>query len=95
MGKRRLSGKSSPQEKRQVKSRWTTWAVLVGLAAVVAALIVIVVIQSGSKAASGPSGSARVGETAPDFTLRLFNGQSVTLSSLKGKPVLVNFWGSS
>ena len=95
MGKRQLAGKSSSQEKRQAKSRWTTWAVLGGLAVVVVALIVVVAIQSGSKAASGPSGLARTGQPAPDFTLRLFNGKSITLSSLKGKPVLVNFWGSS
>jgi len=27
--------------------------------------------------------------------LRLLNGQSVTLSSLRGRPVLVNFWHST
>lgn len=29
---------------------------------------------------------------APDFTLRDLDGREVTLSSLKGKKVLVNFW---
>jgi peroxiredoxin len=39
--------------------------------------------------------TARVGQPAPDFTLRLLNGESITLSSLKGRPVLINFWHST
>ncbi len=62
---------------------------------VVGALIAVMIIRSGSKATPGSSGVARVGRPAPDFTLRLLNGESVTLSSLKGKPVLVNFWAST
>jgi len=31
---------------------------------------------------------------APDFTVQLLNGERVTLSSLRGSPVLVNFWAS-
>lgn len=34
------------------------------------------------------------GKPAPDFTLRDRNGQEVTLSSLRGKWVVVYFWGS-
>lgn len=93
MAKRRLAKKPTEKEKRQTKSRWTTWAVLGGLAVVVGAIIAVLSMQSGGKA--GSEGKAHVGKPAPDFTLRLFNGQSVTLSSLKGKPVLVNFWASS
>jgi len=36
----------------------------------------------------------KVGETAPDFTLTSLAGQSVRLSALQGKPVLVNFWAT-
>ncbi len=35
-----------------------------------------------------------VGELAPDFTLTTLNGLSVTLSNYRGKPVILNFWGS-
>lgn len=36
----------------------------------------------------------RVGSPAPDFTLSSFTGGSVTLSQLRGHPVIVNFWAS-
>lgn len=36
----------------------------------------------------------KVGEVAPDFTVELSDGSSVTLSELKGKVVLLNFWAT-
>lgn len=36
----------------------------------------------------------RQGFTAPDFTLQTLDGQTVTLSDLRGKTVLVNLWAS-
>lgn len=35
-----------------------------------------------------------VGQPAPDFTLVDIQGETVRLSSLRGKPVLVNFWAT-
>lgn len=35
-----------------------------------------------------------LGYLAPDFTLQDLNGQSVSLSSFRGKPVLLNFWAT-
>jgi cytochrome c biogenesis protein CcmG/thiol:disulfide interchange protein DsbE len=34
------------------------------------------------------------GTPAPDFTLKTLDGKDVTLSSLKGKAVMVNFWAT-
>jgi cytochrome oxidase Cu insertion factor (SCO1/SenC/PrrC family) len=92
MGKRRLVRAPSGKDKQEAKSRWTTWAWVGGSAVAIGVIIALVMMQTGTKAASG---IARVGRPAPDFTLRLLNGQSVSLASLKGKPVLVNFWHSS
>lgn len=36
----------------------------------------------------------KVGSPAPDFTLRALDGSTVTLSKLRGQPVLINFWAS-
>jgi len=38
-----------------------------------------------------PEGS-QVGDNAPDFTLSTLDGGQVTLSELKGKPVMLIFW---
>ena len=34
------------------------------------------------------------GDKAPDFTVEMVNGEKITLSKLKGKVVLINFWAS-
>ena len=34
----------------------------------------------------------KAGDTAPDFTVEMVDGSSVTLGDLKGKVVLLNFW---
>lgn len=36
-----------------------------------------------------------VGKPAPAFTLKQLDGKSLPLSSLKGKVVLLDFWGPS
>jgi len=41
----------------------------------------------------GPA-TATVGQVAPDFTLQNLEGQSVSLSDFRGKPILLNFWAT-
>ncbi len=43
---------------------------------------------------TGASGAARVNRPAANFNLPLFSGGELTLSSLKGKPVVINFWAA-
>lgn len=40
------------------------------------------------------NGGPRVGDTAPDFTLKTLDGKTVSLSDYRGKPVVLNFWAS-
>ena len=39
-----------------------------------------------------PSQGTKVGSLAPNFQLDSLEGQTVSLSDLRGKPVLINFW---
>jgi len=67
---------------------WITWALILGL-------IWTVVSRVSPNQSQVQTGSvAKEGFTAPDFTLDLLDGGSVTLSDLRGKVVLVNFWTS-
>jgi len=42
----------------------------------------------------GPAQAATSLPPAPDFTLTLLDGKTLTLADLKGKPVLLYFWWS-
>jgi len=77
----------------------------VGVIAVVLGGIVVAIIAVQR---SGSSGSSKAGvdagpldgrppargELAPDFALPALDGQIVRLSSLRGKPVVLNFWAT-
>jgi peroxiredoxin len=47
-----------------------------------------------SVAGDVPSQTSLVGKPAPDFVLENLSGQTVSLSSFKGKPLLINFWAT-
>jgi cytochrome c biogenesis protein CcmG/thiol:disulfide interchange protein DsbE len=59
-------------------------------------------LASASRAELVPSSSGDVpeevspliGKPAPDFSLETVEGKSVSLSSFRGKPVLINFWAT-
>ncbi len=53
-----------------------------GLALVLAAMLL------------GAAPPAPAGKPAPAFSLGLTDGRTVTLSDLRGKPVVLNFWHS-
>jgi cytochrome c biogenesis protein CcmG/thiol:disulfide interchange protein DsbE len=53
----------------------------------------VLVVALASWLTSG-SGTARVGEPAPGITATTLDGQPLSLRSLKGRPVIVNFWAS-
>ncbi len=49
---------------------------------------------NSTETASGQPPAPQMGFAAPDFTLETLDGQSVTLSDLRGQAVVVNFWAS-
>jgi peroxiredoxin len=59
-----------------------------------APLVEFVSILSGQVQAASPASSIAVGSMAPEIALQDPTGKIITLSSLKGKYVLVDFWAS-
>jgi peroxiredoxin len=58
---------------------------------------IIWIVFTASKLTPGTGGKRAAphqGFLAPDFTAQSLDGEKTTLSSLKGKPVLVNLWAS-
>jgi len=56
-------------------------------------LAVILVLGLVITACSEPA-EVQVGQPAPNFQLQNLDGQSISLSDFKGKPVLINFWAT-
>lgn len=70
-----------------------------GLALVIIAVLIAIGISQaqgddGGEATIAPPETPQVGDIAPDFTLTRFDGSTVSLSSLRGSVVVVNFWAS-
>lgn len=50
--------------------------------------------ETTSQAELEAASVVKVGEMAPDFTVKMLNGKAFTLSNQKGKVVLLNFWAT-
>ena len=77
-----------------------SYAPLAGMIVLVSALIALLIFWTPETTAqtSQPSVESttivKEGAQAPNFTVEMFDGTKVTLSDLKGKVVLVNFWAT-
>ena len=73
---------------------------LAGMIVLVSALIALLFFWTPEASAQTAQPSVesttivKEGAQAPDFTVEMFDGTKVTLSELKGKVVLVNFWAT-
>lgn len=57
---------------------------------IIATITLLVLTAGCSSSQVGP----QVGKIAPDFTLTSLNGETISLSALKGNTVLLNFWAT-
>ena len=77
-----------------------SYAPLAGMIVLVSALIALLFFWTPEASAQTAQPSVesttivKDGMQAPDFTVEMFDGTKVTLSELKGKVVLVNFWAT-
>ena len=60
-----------------------------GLIASVAVICILILLGYGFWSQRSPEG-----RTAPDFALSLFDGEEIFLREMRGRVVVVNFWGS-
>jgi cytochrome c biogenesis protein CcmG, thiol:disulfide interchange protein DsbE len=79
-------GAGSPARKQQGAVRiWQGVIVLILLAFVLLLAARLIQTNQSEQRASGP---------APDFTFTTFEGETIALSDLRGKGVVLNFWAS-
>jgi peroxiredoxin len=76
----RQKAAAQEQRHRARRWRWLSWTAAVAVAAVVAAMLI-----------TSQTTSASTSNTAPDFTLSTTGGTKVSLSQLRGRPVLLYF----
>lgn len=68
---------------------------LLGIAAVIVIALSLFVLPLGGGGGSNEVGGHPLyGKAAPEIDLTTLDGQPMTLSGLRGRPVLVNFWAT-
>ena len=70
--------------------------IIIGITGLILLIVVAGLAYSILSLKTAPGNSTTSNEivTAPDFTVTAIDGTKVTLSSLKGTPVILNFWAS-
>lgn len=94
------------QTRKKRKNSLQMW-LMVALIVVIAAILVLPMGGGNDAAAEEPivleeserddldaTTLVKAGMPAPDFTVTMFDGRQLTLSSLRGKVVLLNFWAT-
>ena len=73
--------------------KWAIFVILTVIVLAIGAIVTLAFLRQQDRQQSAV-GSLVVGKPAPDFTLPTLDGTQVSLSQLRGKPVLINFWAS-
>ena len=83
---------------RKKKSNGQLWVMLALIVIIIA--VIFLLPSCGHRSAKGGASQSdsttlvKVGDPAPDFSVALFDGSHLTLSELRGKVVLLNFWAT-
>ena len=83
---------------RKKKSNGQLWVMLALIVIIIA--VIFLLPSCGNRSAKGGASQSdsttlvKVGDPAPDYSVALFDGSHLTLSELRGKVVLLNFWAT-
>ena len=83
---------------RKKKSNGQLWVMLALIVIIIA--VIFLLPSCGNRSAKGGASQSdsttlvKVGDPAPDCSVALFDGSHLTLSELRGKVVLLNFWAT-
>jgi cytochrome c biogenesis protein CcmG, thiol:disulfide interchange protein DsbE len=84
---------ADPSDRRGLQAILLVAVAVVGIVA-----LTLLLLQPSSDGEGDDSvvvgGHPLAGKTAPEIDLRTLDGEQVTLSSLRGRPVLINFWAT-
>jgi cytochrome c biogenesis protein CcmG, thiol:disulfide interchange protein DsbE len=101
--KHRTANRHRPATRRKVGGlSWRSTIVVGALALLVTAGLVLLIrsgVSGGGSSANPPpatvsAGTVAKGQPAPDFSAATLQGSRLSLSSLRGRPVLINFFAS-
>jgi peroxiredoxin len=74
---------------------WRSWAKEALITALICGAVYLVIRHFQHEAQKGGGGNLPVGKVAASFELReVRDGKAVSLSSLQGRPVILNFWAT-
>jgi len=76
----------------QTRTNWITLTIVVAMLGAI--WIGVNRVDASDTSSAGRSASPDIGYLAPDFTLLTSGGDELSLSDLRGTPVLVNFWAT-
>jgi cytochrome c biogenesis protein CcmG/thiol:disulfide interchange protein DsbE len=74
--------------------RHTARGIALGVGVVVAGLAVVLALQVSDDERQSQPRSELLGDPAPGFVVDTMDGEEVSLASLRGRAVIVNFWNS-
>ena len=78
-----------PPEKKEKAARLPAWVIFVAIVALLGFLIFLALGLVKSQ-----NSTLTLGSEVPDFNVTTFDGKTASLSSFRGKTVVINFWAS-
>lgn len=90
-------GQTIKTKRKSTSKQSANTQLIVGILIIIGLFLVVVGVAALLRHGSGSGNEATapiIGAHAPDFTTETLDGKTVNLKSLRGKPVVLNFWAT-